>query len=111
MARAPARLAPPIKAWLRSLGNGSLTIPVPFKMLKAKLKGHHPVWMMARISRKVVATPSPRFAVDYYGVGNSYDASNGFHQHRFSVLLRRHGAGHIPMKRAGATGTALRHVK
>jgi hypothetical protein len=92
MARAPARLAPPIKAWLRSLGNGSLTIPRPLSMLETKLKGHHPVWMMARISRKVVATPSPSFAVDYNGAGNSYDASNGWKLDRFGLLPRRHGA-------------------
>jgi hypothetical protein len=68
--------------------------------------------MMARISRKVVATPSPGFAVDYNDLGNSYDASNGLNPNRFGALLRRHGAASHRFKaRAGAVGAVLRHVK
>src|SRR5579862_3317003 len=62
MARAPARLAPPIRAWLRNLGSGSLTLRssqdlsvtdggkkpchsksrLPRKAAATKTKGHHP---------------------------------------------------------------------
>jgi hypothetical protein len=61
--------------------------------------------MMARISRKVVATPSPGFAVDYNDLGNSYDASNELNPNRSSALLRRHGdAIHRFKTRAGTVG-------
>ena len=66
--------------------------------------------MMARISRKVFATPSPCFAVNYNG--NTYDASNGLDPNRSGCLLRLHGAASHRFKaRAGAVGAVLRHVR
>jgi hypothetical protein len=51
MARAPARWAPSIKAWLRGFGKDSGTgklLPfLPEFFLRTKSLGHHPVWMMA----------------------------------------------------------------
>src|SRR5215467_1070768 len=112
MARAPARLAPPMRAWLRNFGNGSLTIPVLSGFSKQNQKGHHPVWMMARISRKVVPTPSPGLICNSNDLGNSYDAIYKRNQNRSAAWFGRHGAASHRFKmRAGAVGSAVRHVR
>jgi len=60
--------------------------------------------MMARISRKVVATPSPGFAVDYNDLANSYDAISEPNLNRSDALWRRHGAASHPFRDTGRCG-------
>jgi hypothetical protein len=104
MARAPARLAPPIKVWLRSFAKASATLCSSQnsasqkgglqsgEKVPPKTEGHHPDLDDGPNFSEIFATPSPGFVVDYNDLGNSYDASNAGNRTRFTALLRHHGA-------------------